>query len=234
MGRRIIHRFLIAAMAICFALPAITYAQPSDKGSTDVFGLNPLLYNGRYYSYFPAAGTIGTPYLENSDFALGTVTVRGVQFTGLTLNYDVYNQQLVLKFKDAIGAVSQIIISDAWLEGFSLGDMAFRVLQTSDTSKRIFRVTGSGPYYIMEYTSKTVALDNQMGATNYRFSNIKTARYLQTETGLNPFTGNKSYLSLFTSEKQLLIRKYLRENRVRLRKCNDRELLGLINFCNKL
>ncbi len=234
MGRRIIHRFLIAAMAICFVFPAISVAQPSGKRGTDVFGLDPLLYNGRYYSYFPAAGTIGTPYLENSDFVEGTVTVRGVQFAGLSLNYDVYNQQLVLKYKDAIGAVSLIIISDAWLEGFSLGDMVFRVLQTSDTSKRIFRVTGSGPYYIMEYNSKTIALDNQMSARNYRFSNIKTARYLQTEAGLNPFTGNKSYLSLFIAEKQMLIRRYLRENRVRLRKCNDRELLGLINFCNKL
>ena len=35
------------------------------------------------------------------------------------LNYDIYNQQLILKYKNNIGAANLIIISDAWLESFS-------------------------------------------------------------------------------------------------------------------
>ncbi len=233
MGRRFIYRFLIAAIIIGFGFQSEMAAQSPENGKTDVFGLDPLLYNGCYYSYFPPPGTIGTPFMESSDFVKGTVKVRGVMFEGLNLNYDVYHQQLVLKYNDAIGAVSQIVISDAWLEGFSLGDMVFKVVQASDTSKKIFRVTGSGPYYILEYLSKSVALDNQVSSRNYRFSNLKIYRYLQTDAGMKPFSGNKSFLSLFTAEKQLLLRKYLRENRIRVRKCSEQELQRLVNYCNK-
>jgi hypothetical protein len=233
MGCKIIRRILITAVVICCSFPVRMTAQYVNHDSQYVFGLNPLLYNGKYYTYFLAPGTIGTPFIESREFVEGTATIRGVLFTGLKLNYDVYNQQLVLNYRDAIGAVSQIAISDAWLEEFTLGDMAFKVLQTSDTSRRIFRVIGSGPDLLLEYRTKSVAVDNQLGTKNFRFSNLKITRYLQTETNIKSFTGNKSFLSLFSGEKQLVIRAYLRENRIRIRKSGYQELLKLINYCNK-
>lgn len=198
-----------------------------------VSGPDPLLFNGRFYSFFLIPGTIGSPFLIDAEFRQGSVTIRGETFTGVSLNYDVYNQQLVMRYHDDLGAVNQIVISDAWLEGFTLSNMQFRVMHTNDTTARIFRVLGSGPDFILEYQSKSVSLDNQLGSRNYRFSDLKINRFLQTNEGIWGFNGNKSFLALMPGEKQMLIRKYLNENRVRLRKCTDSELLELINFINK-
>ncbi|HOW30052.1 MAG TPA: hypothetical protein PLP88_00665 [Bacteroidales bacterium] len=215
-------------------LPHELSAQSVAPGSMDLYGLDPLLFNGRYYSFYITKGTIGDPFLQGTGFLKGSVTVRGVNFDNLDLNYDVYNQQLVLKYLNRLGAVNQIIVSDAWLEGFTLDDMHFCLLQNADTTKRIYRVFGSGEITLLRYYSKTLALDNQLSSRNFRFSNLRFENYLRTSSGMRAFKGNRNFVSLFDAGKQPNIRKYLHEKRIRLRKAGDRELTELITYCNQL
>lgn len=208
-------------------------AQDNIPGNQDIYGLNPLLYNGRLYSYFVVPGTIGNQFMENDEFVPGSVTLRDVTFSNLDLNYDVYNQQLVLKYHNPSRGISLITISDAWLQSFTLGDLNFRIIQTADTTRKIFRVIGSGPMFLLEYRTKNLALDDQPGKRNYRFSALKTEHYLMSENQIKPYTGNRSFLALLPPDKKNLVKDFMHIHRIRLRKAGDKALSELINFCNK-
>ncbi len=118
-----------------------------------VYGLDPLLYNGKIYTYFLPAGTGGNQFLLSADYLTGEVTIKGKTFEGISLNYDIYNQQLLLQYVNETGAFNIIEISKAWLEKFRLGNMEFRCL-SPDNKPGFYQVLGDGPYFIMVLLAK--------------------------------------------------------------------------------
>jgi hypothetical protein len=234
MSLRSVCCFLTFLLANLLLLPSEVHAQQQTGTPYDIYGPDPLLYNGRFYTFFLRQGTIGNPFLTDESFINGAVMLRGVEYTGLDLNYDVYNQQLVLRYSNNLGAKSLITLSDAWLESFTINEKKFKTIIFSDTTKKIFQVIGSGPLYLLDYHSKTMMLDNQMASGNYKFVAAKPLRYLQMGDRLLSYKGNRRFISLFTEGKQASVRKYIREHNIQLRKMPLEQLDGLINFCNTL
>ncbi len=103
-------------------------------------GIDPVLYNGRQYSFILSNKTQGHPYIYTPDYEPGYVRIRGRLFNNVLLNYDIYNQELVLKYKDLQGSVSYIMLSKAWLNKFSLHNNEFELIDTGDGQKGFFQV----------------------------------------------------------------------------------------------
>ena len=210
------------------------YAQITTTGTDKVYGLDPLLFNGKYYTYFLPAGTGGTQFFGGSEFEKGLVVIRGVTYENLLLKYDVFNQQLILQYKTNSGADNQIVISDAWLESFNLGNTHFEMLAIQDSVKRIYQVLGSGPDRILYSWRKELTLDSRTGATNHVFSDSKKETYLLTGSRLLKYKNNRSFAALFIPSKQAALKKQLRLQRIKMQKASDWTINELINFCNTL
>jgi hypothetical protein len=210
------------------------YAQPSDAVPDKVYGLDPLLHNGKYYTNLLPAGTGGTPFFSGPDFVKGLVVIRGNTYDNLLLKYDVFNRQLILLYKNSAGADNQIVISDAWLESFNLGATHFEMLAIQDTVKRIYQVIGAGPDRIVYSWSKELALDTRLGATNHEFSDPKKDSFLLTGAKLLKYKSNRSFTALFVPEKQAAVKKHLRQQRVKVKKAGDWPMTELINYCNTI
>ena len=71
-------------------------SQDAAKELDRVFGPDQTLINGEKYDYCPPAGTKGSQYLATPEYLPGSVTLKGKCYRGLTLNYDIYNQQILL------------------------------------------------------------------------------------------------------------------------------------------
>ncbi len=196
------------------------------------YGLDPLLHNGKLYRYYVASSTVGTPFIYGNEFSRGWVKLRGVTFDGVMLNYDIFNQQLVYKYANSYGGINQIIISDAWLEAFHFFGSDFEVHALPDTVRRIYRVLGKGPVRIMYYGSKELIIDTPVGATNLRFSSLNQTSYLYKDSTLSRFTNNRSFIRLFGEEQRPELKKYMRHNRVSVKRSDDGELSKLLEFCN--
>lgn len=209
-------------------------AQQAEGDNDDVYGLNPVLYNGRLYTFNTPLNTSGNQYFSQRQFETGSVTLRGVTFTDLLLNYDIYNQQLIIKYKIKTGAASLITVSDAWLEAFSINGLNFKIFTTQDTVKRIYQELGSGPIYILYYWNKTLKLDNSYGATNLTFSKAIKERNLLIGNDILPFRNNRSFFSLFDLGKRLMIKEYLRQHKINVRKAVDQKMTELMFYCNTL
>jgi hypothetical protein len=207
-------------------------AQQTNESIDDVYGSDPLLFNGKYYTFYPPLNTGGTQYLIDRQFELGTAKLRGVTYSNLNLNYDIYNQQLILKYISNTGANNMIIISDAWLESFSFKGMNFELIPTQDTLKRIFQVIGTGADRICYSWRKELDLDNFYGAKNHVFSVPRKEMSVISGTNFTKFWNNKSFCALFDPEKKVAVKGYLRKNSIKVRKADDQKMAELINYCN--
>jgi hypothetical protein len=228
--------FLYRAAILLFLLSnfSVISAQKSESGSDKVYGLDPALYNGRRYIFFLPANTTGNQFLEGPIFEKGGVKIRGVIYNELELNFDIFNQQLILQYKDNIGAVNLLIVSDAWLESFNLRGLNFELIPSQDTSNRIFQVLGTGRYRILYHWKKELNLESFQGSQNHMFSDPKREMNLQSGNQILKFWNNKSYYSLFESDTRIAIKGYLRKNKIKVKKSSDQIMTGLINYCNSL
>jgi len=209
-------------------------AQQKGAVADEIYGSDPLLINGKYYTFFPPLNTGGNQFFADPQFEPGSVTIRGVTYTDLLLNYDIYNQQLILKYKNNIGAANLIILSDAWLEKFSIKGIDFEMIPVQDTLKRAFQVLGSGTSRILYYWRKDLKLDSFYGAKNHIFSDAMKEMDISTDNRIMRYWNNKSFYSVFGVANSLAVKEYLRKRNINVKKANDKVMTELIYYCNSL
>lgn len=230
--RTILTLFLIITFA-----NANCYSQNQGFSANKIYGLNPLLYNGKLYTFFAAANTQGSQFLDGPNFKKGSVQFRGEKFNNLLLNYDVHNQQVVLRFKTRMKNTREIVLSNVWLKYFNLGEQHFEILKFPGIKSRIYQVIGNGHYEILYTWRKDYNLSNTFGATNFAFSKPVRDTYLKVGKKLIHYKNNKSFVALFGPENKSSLNKFLRKNKIklnRIKKSRLQAVLRLINYCNTL
>ena len=213
---------------------AKAYAQASDNNPDQVYGYDPLLYNGMVYYYYSTPGTGGTQYLFDAFDQQGSVTVRGVTYTNQELNLDVFNQKLILKYKNTVGSTNLIEISFAWLESFEIKGRHFELVATADTTKEIFQVLGEGPSKVLYYQSKKLLIQSFIESTSHAFSQVQKAMYVFNGHEKIRYKNNRSFVNAFSPDQHDMIRKYIRKHNLTVQKAKDPEMTELINYCNTL
>ena len=223
--------FLTTFLCILFK---IIIAQGIHQGVEKVYGMDPDLYNGQIYDYFVQVNSRGNQFLSRPEFTEGSVRIKGVTYTDLLLNYDVFNQQLLLKGHNALYSNTIIALSQAWLEGFSLGPTSFEVVRFQDTSRRICQISGDSYIRILTYWTKEQKIDYYYTTPIYVFSLPEKQMYLQIGTDIIRFKNNKSFISAFGKPLQVVISKYMHQHKVKVRKADTAKIQALIIFCNTL
>jgi hypothetical protein len=224
----------IVFFILLLANPSVVAAQQSGIITDQIYGSDPLLINGKYYTFFPPLNTGGNQFFADPQFETGSVTIRGLTYADLLLNYDIYNQQLILKYKNITGAASLIILSDAWLEKFSIKGIDFEMIPIQDTVKRIFQVLGTGANRILYYWKKDLELDSFHGARNHIFSDARKEMNILTGNQIVKYWNNKSFYSIFVIEKSLAVKEYLHRRKINVKRAIDQTMTELIYYCNSL
>lgn len=224
---------ILISFSLLFKILVVS-AQYSVTNVDNIYGLDPLLYNGRSYTYFLPSGTEGNQFFTDSNFESGSLTIRGVTFDELALNYDIFNQQLLLQYKNRLAATRVIIISDAWLESFKLKGLDFEIISLQDTLKNICQVLGAGPNRLLYFWKKELKLDNVTGSKNYIFTSAKKEMYLNIDSRILRFRNNRIFCSLFSLSDRASIKEYLHKNKINVKKATDQTMTKLISYCNSL
>lgn len=226
----LIYPFLVLVL---FSFSGKLISQDAAKVLDRVYGLDQLLYNGKKYSYFLPPGTGGNQFLFSPDFIKGEVTIKGELFKGIDLNYDIYNQQLLLQYANETGASEMLEISKAWLESFRLGDMEFKYLTFTD-GPRYYQVVGNGPAYILFYWWKELKLDVSYSGGHHTFTPPARYQYVLVNNDLHPFRNKRSLVAAFDPALKSQIRNYIHHNKIKLKKASDQTMAALINFIGNL
>jgi hypothetical protein len=220
-------------LVILFTFSKTLISQDAVKVLDRVYGLDQTLCNGKKYDYFLPSGTRGYQYLLSPDYVRGSVTLRGKNYTDVALNYDIFNQQLLLKYEDEKGSVNIIEVSKAWLTDFSLGNMNFE-LRRPEHPSRLYQVLGEGPVRILYYWWKNLGLDAAIGSSGYAFTRAVRDAYVLMDGKLRPFSTNKSLVGLFAPKHRQEIKSYLRKNKVKVKKASDQVMAEMITFIGNI
>jgi len=201
----------ILLFSVFFSFSGTLISQEAVAIFDRLYGLDQTLYNGKKYSYFLPPGTNGHQYLFSPDYVAGSVTIKGKCYQDITLNYDIFNQQLLLQYEDETGALSIIEMSKAWLESFTLGNMNFEFLNL-EQNPRLFQVLGEGPVRILYYWRKNLNLDIAVGSSDFFFTNAVRDSYILLDEQLKPIRTKRSLIGLFDPGQRQEIKSYLRKN----------------------
>ena len=221
-------------LVLAIVLNSLVVLAQKSVSQDPIYGFDPLLYNGLTYSYFPTPGTGGSQYLFKEFDEYGTITIRGIVYQEVNINYDVFNQQLVMKFTNSSGAKSLIAISAAWLEEFDLNGVHFEAIAKADTVKAIFQVLGNGQNKILISFGKELLLDSFKSNRNHYFSEARKNMFVLSGEKITGFIGNRGFIKCFDPTKQDEIKKYIRKNNIQAKNASDLQLGELINYCNTL
>lgn len=189
------------------------------------------LYNGKRYMYFPPLQAGGHQFLESESFSEGSVSLRGKQYADLLLNFDIYNQQLVMRYSNQLGATEQLVVSDAWLQAFSFGGKKFKYLQMPDSTYQIAQVIGEKPFEILQIWHKNLSLETGLGSSNHNFSKALKKTWLRNNELMQAFQNKRSFIKLFPNDFQSDLKKYMRKHRVSFKKSSDETIEELLHFC---
>ena len=204
------------------------------KDSLDlVYHLDPILYNGKQYTYFVSSNMMGNQYFMNRDFSKGNVQINGVIYPDLDLNYDIFNQKLLLKFIKPNGITSIVSISKARLEKFELNGENFEVLNPDNKQEQIYQVIGKDSIQVLYYWEKRLNLDDSSGIPTYKFSKSEKETYVHINNQIKKYRNNRSFVSSFEPGKQGNIKRYLQESNINVKKATNKQMIELITFCNK-
>lgn len=217
-----------------FPLLLLHYSSQAQSKIDSVYGLNPLLYNGQIYSYAIPPSVKGNQYLTDKNFTSGTIKINDKTFTNLQLNYDIYNQEVLLQFE--LNYKMQVIkLCKEKIKEFTLGHKKFQLMKEQEsTDKKIYQVFGEGKYKVLYHWKKELKLSNTSANTYYLFTKPQKTMYLQFNNQKHKFRNNRTFLSLFNKSNKNKIKKTIKQNGLNIKNISDIDLIFLINFCNTL
>ena len=218
---------------LIFSLSVRLISQVPAKIYDMVYGLDQTLYNGKKYNYYLPIGTKGHQYLVSPVYVAGSLTIKDQCYHDISLNLDIFNQQLLLKYQDDKGAMNIIEVSKAWIKSFRMGNMLFEYLEV-EKNPRFFQVLGDSNIRILHYWRKNFDLEGSIGSYYYAFSAPLRDSFVFTEGKLKPFTTNRNFIRIFDPSIRPDIKSYLHKHKVRVTKASDQVMVDVLNFIGNL
>jgi hypothetical protein len=213
-------------------LLALTSPLPCQELALRTNDPDPLLYNGTVYNYF-SAKTEGHQFLEGETFFKGSVTIGDKTYKDLYLNYDIYNQEVLLRIE--LDRTSKIIaLPKERVSEFTIGNRSFVVLHDQQWEYSIYEITGNMELAMLYRWNKNIKVSSKSEVYNYFYTSAKRNMFLLRPSGLTKIKGKRDFLNAFEDDEKAALKRYMRTNKIRFRKMEQSEMKALINYASTL
>ena len=216
-------------------------AQESDQTATGFYQLKDYfdrsygadynLLNGKKY-YRLYFNTIGHPFFNQDQFRKGSLLINGVRYENVLIQYDIYNQQVILQQNDQKGYTEQLILTKEYIDEFTLDGKLFRRMSFPETGTQFFQIVNTEEVSCFLFWGKTMSIEGSSLTT--RFTSQSAEIYLLVSNRLNLIRNTSSLIEIFGKEYSREIKRFKRRYRVSFRKVSDEGLRQLINYCVSL
>lgn len=203
------------------------------KDANKRYGPNANLLNGEKYHY-PYRLARGNPFFEVKGDEGVSIQINGRVYENQKIKYDIYNQLIVLDYKDRSGAPGSIVLRNEWLETMIIDGNQFKKYPDENGMERFGQVIYEGNFSCLYFWEKEYTPDFQRGEKSYRFSDPKRHAYILAHGHFSSYSGRKSLLKCFPKPIQLRIKTYIKENRIRIKKVDDLQMQSLMVYINQL
>ncbi len=201
-----------------------------------IYGKDVRLVNGRIFSQ-PHPKAHGHPYMKSTNWISGSVTVYGKEFSGLKLNYDICQDNLIFLDESVNGDKKIILLNKYNIEGFTVEEDKFVTLSPEDAENlyeyQYFEVLCNGKVSLYNRWTKTFEAVTSQEFPAGRFLDTKITRYLLKDQVIYRIRNRFALLKICADRKSEL-RKYMRRHKIDFRKGSDEPLADLIEYYNGL
>ena len=196
------------------------------------YGRDEDLVNGEKY-FYPYRNSQGDPFFFPEP-RKAVITVHNKEFPDQLLRYDIFNQQLILDFKDIYGANSSLVLRQEWVESFAFEQQRFVRLAGPDGKEGYYQMIWDGPITCIYRWSKNHQLNLTSGEQNYYFTEPARESYLVKEGRYYPYRNNRTFLKTFDPALQKTIKQFMKQSKVKVNRGTDAQIRHLLEYCNAL
>ena len=233
---RMRHTLTCMVLVAFIGLPDL-YAQP--LSITDYlaecerkYGSDADLVNGEKY-YYPYRQSQGDPFLFSEPRA-AALRIHDKEFAGQLLRYDVFNQKLILDFKDLYGATNSLVLRDEWVKAFAFENQEFVRMKGPEGKDEYFQLISDGNLSCVYSWSKGYQLNLTSGVQSYYFTEPDTESYLVIKGQFYPYRSNRSFIKALDPGLQKTVKQFMKEVKVKVNKASDSQVRHLVEYCNSL
>ena len=197
-----------------------------------LYRLDQNLVNGVKYYKSPEPVS-GNEFFLDEKSSPGEITVNGIVYPDVFLKYDLVKQDVILEYDYPPGGKMQIIIDREKITEFIIFGKTFKKLNFPSTGDRFYQIITAGNLVCLIYWTKMLIPTSSSMQYTYIYSEENRKTYLLTENQLCQFTGQKSFLGLFSDHKEE-IRKFMKRRGLEIRYITDKDLFRLLEYCDDL
>ena len=234
MYRRIIYSFILLMWVSTLHSQGVG-EQSSNEVRDDAekkYGPVSALVNGVKY-YNPYWADIGDPFFKVEEGIGVSIQIKGRLFEKQNIRYDIYNQLIVLDYTEISGASASIVLRDEWVDQFYIGGRLFKEYPDWDGLVRFGQVIHEGEISCIYFWQKKFDPDMKNGRKNYKFSDPICNASIIRDGETRKYKSKGSFLKCFPKNQRTAIKEYLKGQRLKLKKANDREMKRLLEFINQ-
>jgi hypothetical protein len=201
----------------------------------DKYGIDQILANGVLYTEMYLRKE-GHQFLDEDRLYTGNLVLRGKEYVGLEMKYDICNQQLIVFIKT--NSIHQgIIPPHDFISAFSLegkyfhkedfrGEPEFyQVVFDTDKLKCL--------YHWSKQTMETAGNENYK-YFHYEFTASKKRSFLYINGSFEPYKKNRSFIDLFPEDIRNRIGHFMKANTIKVTRCSDEQMVDLMTYCYTL
>jgi hypothetical protein len=212
--------------------PDLSFPEISEDAN-EKYGPSAELLNGKKYHY-PYRSAKGNPFFDEKGDDNASVQIDGKLYENQTIRYDIYNQMMVLDYKDRSGAPRSIVLRNEWIDYLIIDGYQFKKYPGEDGLERFGQVIHEGNFSCIYFWEKKYAPDLQQGEQHYRFSDPQLQANIVVQDHFYSYSGRRSFLRCFPKTYKAEIKKYMKERRIRIRRVTNPEMKSLMIFINQL
>ncbi len=196
------------------------------------YGRDADLVNGEKY-FYPYRQAQGDPFFF-PETREAVITIHGKEFNNQLLRYDVFNQKLVLDFKDVYGFASSLVLRNEWVESFAFDGYYFVKMKGPEGEPVFFQQLTDGTLTCVYKWSKNYLLNLNSGVQSYYFTEPVKESFLIRDGHFYAYRNNRTFLKAFDPVIQKTIKQFIRQAKLKVNRADNSQIRHLVEYCNSL
>lgn len=206
------------------------FAQIQDSSLTNSNVLQ-LIANGRVFEN-TYHRDLGHPFFLENEFFEGDLVYSNTKYTKLTIKYNIFDQELLLK--PIVNKLNiEIILPIEKVDEFTISSYDFKKYSLVENVPAYYQlVVETNDMICLYHWRKSREASNHIpGFASYEFREKKVKKYLVYKGLVNTFQNNRSFVKILPLEIQESVLGYLKTNKIKVKSISDTNMTDLLHFC---
>ncbi len=178
---------------------------------------------------------MGSLFIDNRYFKEGMLVIHNQRYDNLLLKYNVFDQNLVLLYKDHLGTQMAFLPPINFISEFGLYGRVFKKYNFANEVEKIYQEVYSGEIKCL-YALKKGRVDSHHNIqfSAYKYYDYVRKSYLAINDSIFKYKGKRDFIKLFPSENKKEISVFIKKQKIKVNRSPDIEIVKLMTFCEGL